>query len=155
MRGGKTPFAGAARGILAPMNSDFLRRAARHFSANAAKITAGIFSGAVAFAVATTAGIVAGIGPAGIAHADSQPGESAAAKSNHCVGCHNIPGYRSVFPAVYPVPKIIGQSAPYIEAALRAYRDGVRTHPSMSAIAAQLSDEDIKELAEWYAGGAE
>ncbi len=87
--------------------------------------------------------------------AAEQPGESAAAKSNHCVGCHNIPGYRSVFPKVYPVPKIIGQSAPYIESALRAYRSGVRKHPSMSGIAAQLSDEDIKALAEWYAGGAE
>ncbi|MGI9298317.1 MAG: c-type cytochrome [Gammaproteobacteria bacterium] len=91
--------------------------------------------------------------PAGVAAA-AQPGESAAAKANHCVGCHNIPGYRSVFPEVYPVPKIIGQSAKYIETALRAYRDGTRTHPSMTGIAAQLSDEDIRVLAEWYAGGA-
>lgn len=91
---------------------------------------------------------------AGVAVA-AQPGESAAAKATHCIGCHNIPGYRSVFPEVYPVPKIIGQSAAYLETALRAYRDGSRTHPSMTAIAAQLSDEDIKILAEWYAGGAE
>ena len=91
---------------------------------------------------------------AGGAAADSQPGESAAAKSNHCVGCHDIPGYRSVFPKVYPVPKIIGQSAAYIEYALRAYRSGVRKHPSMSGIAAQLSDEDIRVLAEWYSNGA-
>ena len=92
--------------------------------------------------------------PAGAAFA-AQPGESAAAKANHCVGCHDIPGYRSVFPDVYPVPKIIGQSAKYIETALRAYRDGTRTHPSMTGIAAQLSDGDIEALAEWYAGGAE
>ena len=83
-----------------------------------------------------------------------QPGDDAAAKANHCVGCHDIPGYRSVFPDVYPVPKIIGQSAPYIEKALRDYRSGVRTHPSMTGIAVQLSDEDIKLLAEWYANGA-
>lgn len=89
----------------------------------------------------------------GGAHA-AQPGGSAAAKANHCVGCHDIPGYRSVFPVVYPVPKIIGQSAAYIEYALRAYRSGERKHPSMSAIAAQLSDEDIKLLSEWYAAGA-
>ena len=86
---------------------------------------------------------------------EGQPGASAAAKSNHCVGCHNIPGYRSVFPDVYPVPKIIGQSTLYIETVLRAYRSGVRKHPSMNGIAAQLSDDDIKELAKWYAEGAE
>lgn len=88
------------------------------------------------------------------AAAAAQPGESAAARANHCVGCHDIPGYRSVFPDVYPVPKIIGQSAKYIETALRAYRDGTRNHPSMSGIAAQLSDDDIRDLAEWYANGA-
>ena len=80
-----------------------------------------------------------------------QPGSSAAAKANHCVGCHDIAGYRSVFPDVYPVPKIGGQSAAYIARALRAYRDNTRIHPSMNGIAAQLSDEDINILAEWYA----
>ena len=84
-----------------------------------------------------------------------QPGDSAAAKANHCVGCHDIPGYRSVFPEVYPVPKIIGQNAAFIETALRAYRDGTRKHPSMTGIAAQLSDEDIKLLADWYAAGGD
>lgn len=83
-----------------------------------------------------------------------QPGESAAAKANHCIGCHQIPGLRSVFPAVYPVPKIIGQSEDYLIAALEAYRAGIREHPSMQAIAAQLSDDDIAELAKFYAGGA-
>lgn len=83
-----------------------------------------------------------------------QPGKSAVAKAAHCVGCHDIPGYRSVYPEVYPVPKIIGQSAAYLEKALRAYRDGTRKHPSMTGIAAQLSDEDIKILAAHYASGA-
>lgn len=82
------------------------------------------------------------------------PGASSAAKANQCIGCHHIPGYRSVFPEVYPVPKIINQSAAYIEHALRAYRSGARAHPSMSSIAAQLSDADIAELAAFYAAGA-
>ena len=81
----------------------------------------------------------------------AQPGDSAAAKANQCVGCHEIPGYRSVFPEVYPTPKIIGQSSAYIQSALRAYRDGTRTHPTMNGIAAQLSDEDIVLLADYYA----
>lgn len=50
------------------------------------------------------------------------------------------------------MPKIENQTALYIEYALRAYRSGERTHPSMSSIAAQLTDEDIRELAEYYAG---
>lgn len=82
-----------------------------------------------------------------------QPGSSSAAKSNQCIGCHDIEGYKSVFPQVYPVPKIVNQNVAYIEYALKAYRSGERTHPSMSSIAAQLSDEDISQLAEFYAGG--
>lgn len=83
-----------------------------------------------------------------------QPGESAAAKATNCIGCHHIPGSRSVHPEVYPVPKIIGQSEDYLIAALQAYRDGIREHPNMQAQAAQLSDDDIAKLAKFYAGGA-
>ena len=96
---------------------------------------------------------VAGLALAGGAANAEQPGANAAAKANQCVGCHDIPGYRSVFPDVYPVPRIINQSAAYIKTALRAYRDGTRVHPSMNAIAAQLSDEDIELLADRYASG--
>ena len=87
--------------------------------------------------------------------AAEQPGASAAAKANHCVGCHQIPGYRSVFPDIYLVPKIAGQNAAYLAAALAAYRSGERSHPSMRAIAAQLTDDDIKVLADFYAGGGQ
>ncbi|MCH9704705.1 MAG: cytochrome c [Proteobacteria bacterium] len=83
-----------------------------------------------------------------------QPGSSTQAKSNQCIGCHEIAGYKNVFPKVYPIPKIVNQSAAFIEYALKAYRSGERIHPSMSAIAAQLSDEDIKALAAFYAEGA-
>ena len=53
------------------------------------------------------------------------------------------------------MPQIINQTAAYIEYALKAYKNGERDHPSMSGIAAQLSDEDIRALAEFYASGAE
>ena len=85
---------------------------------------------------------------AGASGSDSN--QTIQAKANQCVGCHEIPGYRSVYPEVYPVPRIIGQSAAYIELALKAYRENQRLHPSMNAIASQLSDTDIKELAEYY-----
>jgi cytochrome c553 len=67
-----------------------------------------------------------------------------------CMGCHNIPGYKTAFPFVYHVPRIDGQHAPYIVASLRAYKSGERTHPSMRAIAAALSEEDMADLAAFY-----
>ena len=68
-----------------------------------------------------------------------------------CVGCHNIPGYKTAFPAVYSVPKLDGQHAAYIVSALRAYKSGERRHPSMRAVAASLSDQDMADLAAFYA----
>jgi cytochrome c553 len=70
-----------------------------------------------------------------------------------CIGCHGIPGYKTAFPAVYHVPKIAGQQPAYIVNALKAYKSGERLHPSMRGIAASLTDEDMKELADYYGGG--
>lgn len=67
-----------------------------------------------------------------------------------CIGCHGIPGYQASFPEVHKVPKISGQNAKYIAAALTAYRQGDRKHPSMKGIAANLSDQDIADLAAYY-----
>lgn len=74
-------------------------------------------------------------------------------KSSMCVGCHNIPGYKTAFPSVYSVPKLDGQHAGYIVSALRAYKAGDRQHPSMRAVAASLSDQDMADLAAFYASG--
>jgi cytochrome c553 len=68
-----------------------------------------------------------------------------------CIGCHAIPGYKATFPEVYQVPKIGGQSVKYLENALKAYRKGDRKHPSMRGIAGSLSDQDIADLAAYYA----
>ena len=67
-----------------------------------------------------------------------------------CIGCHGIPGYKTAFPEVYHVPKIAGQQPGYIVAALKAYKSGERSHPSMRGIAASLNEEQMKELAEYY-----
>ena len=71
-----------------------------------------------------------------------------------CIGCHGIPGYKTAFPEVYHVPKIAGQQPAYIVAALKAYKSGERSHPSMRGIAASLSEEDMKQLAEYYGAPA-
>lgn len=77
-------------------------------------------------------------------------GDAAAGKTKGytCTGCHGIPGYKNVYPT-YRVPKIAGQSAVYIESALKAYRAGERDHSTMNLQAESLSDEDIADLAAW------
>lgn len=77
--------------------------------------------------------------------------QNAKAKIEMCIGCHGIPGYKATFPEVFPVPMIGGQSAKYIESALQAYKKGERKHPSMKGIAASLSDQDIADVAAFYA----
>ncbi len=71
-------------------------------------------------------------------------------KISQCIGCHGIAGYKASFPEVYSVPKIGGQSAKYIENALKAYQKGERKHPSMRGIATSLSDQDMADLAAYY-----
>jgi cytochrome c553 len=71
-----------------------------------------------------------------------------------CIGCHGIPGYKTAFPEVYHVPKIAGQQPAYIVSALKAYKAGERSHPSMRGVAASLSDEDMAKLAEYYGAPA-
>ena len=71
-------------------------------------------------------------------------------KSSMCVGCHNIPGYKTAFPLVYSVPKLDGQHPAYIVNALKAYKAGDRKHPSMRAVAASLSEQDMADLAAFF-----
>jgi cytochrome c553 len=102
-----------------------------------------LYLASAAFALSPTASVAADI---------SGDPSSGRAKSSMCAGCHNIPGYKTAFPTVYHVPKIDGQHAAYIVSALRAYKSGERRHPSMRAIAAGLSDQDMADLAAFYSG---
>ena len=67
-----------------------------------------------------------------------------------CIGCHGIPGYKTAFPDVYHVPKIAGQQPVYLVNALKAYKSGERSHPSMRGIAASLNEQDMADLAAYY-----
>lgn len=71
-----------------------------------------------------------------------------------CIGCHGIPGYKTAYPVVYHVPMIAGQQPAYIVNALKAYKSGERSHPSMRGIAASLSEEDMAALAGYYGAPA-
>ncbi|MEI7465277.1 MAG: c-type cytochrome [Burkholderiales bacterium] len=78
---------------------------------------------------------------------DAKAGEG---KASLCIGCHGIVGYQASFPEIYKVPKIAGQSAPYIVSALTSYKKGERQHPTMRGIAATLTDQDMADLAAFY-----
>jgi cytochrome c553 len=79
----------------------------------------------------------------------SAKGDPAAGKtkSTPCQACHGLNG-KSVDP-IYP--NLGGQYASYMVKALRDYRDGRRTNVIMAPMAAGLSDQDIEDLAAWYA----
>ncbi|MDI9333412.1 MAG: c-type cytochrome [Cytophagales bacterium] len=77
--------------------------------------------------------------------------KAGATKNAMCIGCHGIQGYQASFPEVYKVPMIAGQGAPYIVSALKAYQEGARKHPTMRAIAVSLTDQDMADLAAYYA----
>jgi cytochrome c553 len=69
-----------------------------------------------------------------------------------CIGCHGIPDYRTAYPEVYRVPILGGQNQQYLENALHEYKkDEERHFKTMHAIAASLSDQDIADIAAYYA----
>lgn len=68
-------------------------------------------------------------------------------KAKACRTCHGIDGVARI-----PIaPHIAGESQIYLATQLKAFRSGKRTHEIMSVIAEQLSDDDIDDLAAWYA----
>ena len=79
--------------------------------------------------------------------ASGQDAQAGAKKSAPCQTCHGKDGLGTLPDA----PHLAGQPAIYLERALKAYRSGERTHPSMRAIADSLSDKDIANLAAYYA----
>ena len=48
-------------------------------------------------------------------------------------------------------PNLAGQPAIYLAALLRAYRSGARKHEVMGVMAKPLTDDDITQLAAWFA----
>ena len=70
-------------------------------------------------------------------------------KSETCLGCHAAPNFENTYP-MYRVPKVGGQHPEYLTAALKAYRDGLRSHKTMQANASNLSDQDIADIAAYF-----
>lgn len=76
--------------------------------------------------------------------------EAGRTKAYTCTGCHGIPGYMNVYPS-YRVPKLGGQSEEYIVSAISAYAEGRREHPTMEAQARSLSEQDVADIAAYFA----
>ncbi len=64
-----------------------------------------------------------------------------------CVSCHGVDGI-----ATAPdVPHLAGEVNIYLDTQLKAFRSGKRKHDVMTPIAAELSNQQIREYANWYA----
>ena len=68
-------------------------------------------------------------------------------KSMSCQACHGPDGNSPV--PTFPV--IVGQHQDYLLHSMRSYKTGERTNPIMTAIVAPLSDQDLEDLAAYYA----
>lgn len=120
-----------------------------------------MFESKAALFVAATLTLAAVLGPSiGRAQAPALPlspitlegnAERGAVLGETCYGCHGIPNSHNVHPA-YFVPRLGGQNADYIEVALQGYRRGSRVHETMQAQASTLSDQDIADVAAFFAG---
>ena len=73
--------------------------------------------------------------------------EAGKSKSATCAGCHGPDG-NSPSPMY---PKIAGQHEQYLVKSIKAYKTGDRKDATMKAMTAALSDQDIENLAAYYA----
>jgi cytochrome c553 len=64
-----------------------------------------------------------------------------------CAVCHGVDGIGKN----PDVPNLAGESPQYIQKQLKAFRSGARQHDQMSIIAKDLSDNDIANVADWFA----
>ena len=73
--------------------------------------------------------------------------EAGKVKAEVCQTCHGIDG-NSLDPNY---PNLGGQHESYLVKALSDYRAGLRANVIMASFAKELSNQDIEDLAAWYA----
>jgi cytochrome c553 len=74
------------------------------------------------------------------------PGQEPAGAPEACVACHGADGIARIADA----PNLAGETVMYLDTQLKAFRSGKRRHDIMSAIAAGMTDDEIRAAAEWY-----
>jgi cytochrome c553 len=75
-------------------------------------------------------------------------GQDIAEKAAACAGCHGESGNSRL----ENTPSLAGHPAPYLTIQLILFREEQRRHEVMTPIAKTLADEDIEQLAKFYAG---
>lgn len=90
-----------------------------------------------------------GLALSGLAPGPAQAGDARAGrqKLTTCQGCHGLDGLSKNPEA----PNLAGQVESYLTRSLEAYRSGERKNESMNIVAKDLSDEDIADVAAYYA----
>ena len=73
--------------------------------------------------------------------------DSGRLKSQACAACHGPDGNQ---PSTPEQPVLAGQYPDYLAKALRDYKTGKRNNPIMKGFAAQLSKQDMEDLAAWF-----
>ena len=68
-------------------------------------------------------------------------------KSAVCAGCHGVDGNSSIGAN----PRLAGQYESYLYHALKEYKEGRRESLLMAGMVANLTDQDMKDLAAWFA----
>ena len=99
-------------------------------------------------AVFATVGVGALAAEAAPAAAKPDPAKGQEKATQVCGACHTFDGTRGL-PAN---PILQGQHAEYIVKQLTEFKSGKRSNPVMSAMAAPLTDDDIRNLAAFYGG---
>ncbi|MGO1541550.1 MAG: c-type cytochrome [Luteimonas sp.] len=110
-----------------------------------------VFAAAAAVAACTPAdggSSSAGLPNGRIDAGDLQANVKGEATGQSCVDCHGPDGNQPLDPTY---PKIGGQYADYLGHALQQYRSGQRDHALMSNQAQGLSDQQIADLAAYFA----
>ncbi|MCY4467912.1 MAG: cytochrome c [Thiotrichales bacterium] len=76
-------------------------------------------------------------------------GDAAAGKQKAviCSACHGVDG-NSTNPLW---PKLAGQHEAYLAKQIRAFKSGERTDPTMAPMISMVKDEDIDDIAAYYA----
>ncbi len=69
------------------------------------------------------------------------------AKAATCVGCHGMKGISNA----PNYPNLAGQKEKYLIIAINSYRSGSRNDPTMKAMVAALNDDDVSNLAAYFA----
>jgi cytochrome c553 len=82
------------------------------------------------------------------APAKSDPAAGRALAEAQCKGCHGVDG-KGVAPGI---PHLAGQSEGYLNLAMREYREGKRRHAVLQSIARGSPEQDLRNVAAYYAG---